>query len=275
MVWKGDSWENVVKRAANRVRPRVPAPKPKPRESPQELTARSHHWGGIPDMALNVRDDRLILGFGVHSREILFTELYRIEPVDPWPSLALGWVDGDVAYRAVITRSQQPSQEYLENVEAAVSACEKLVPDVTARGWLTIPVHPWEPVLRMPTEGDSVPTLHGYRTAPAAPDPILATTTYSPPPTGLKKLFLKFLGDRDLPRVVLPRQVVLTKGFVYALTPLGDALRLPRELLRTKRKGSLEDTIYVFGRNTELRLPNRDDCRVRPLLDAQVPSSSE
>lgn len=78
------------------------------------------------------------------------------------------------------------------------------------------------------------------------------------------------LGQNDL-----PRQVVLTKGFVYALTPLGDALRLPRELLRTKRKGSLEDTIYVFGRNTELRLPNRDDCRVRPLLDAQVPSSSE
>lgn len=266
MAWRGDSWAEVVERAASGER-RKPVTE---REDPAALAARAVPW--TLTARARVTPDGLVLGAAMDAVEIAFAQLYHVEPVDPWPSLAVGWVDGGESCSAVLSPIvHEEDDTFARAVEEVVGACERRVPRMTARGWLDVPVVSWERVEELPGEGEEQPSMRGYRMAPEAPDPVVARRVLALPADSLWTWIWARL--RPASRRVEPREVVLTRRFVYVRSRSGERLRLPAETLRTSRATADSDTIYVFGRHTELLLVHLPECPVAVALDARVDGS--
>jgi hypothetical protein len=264
--WRGERWADIVARAGtSERRPRAASE----REDPAVLAARASAWT-FESVGLSAAPDGLVLGAGMHTVEVAFAVLYHVEPVDPWPSLAVGWIDASVPYRAVLSPAEADADTFAERVASAIEACAQRVPRATARGWLDVPELAWEPVDAMPGEREEGPAMRGYRMAPEAPDPIVAKRTLA---VGGPRLFTYIAARlRRPPRRVEPREVVLTRAFVHVRTSGGVKLRLPADTLRASRRTDDGDAVYVFGRNTELLLVHHEGCELTAALDARVPS---
>ncbi len=266
MVWRSESWAEIVARAAAAERRRRPVTE---REHPAELAARATPWTLAP--RARVVEDGLVVGAGFESVEVAFARIYHVEPVDPWPSLALGWVEQDESCSTVLTPPEREEDAFAPVVDEVVDACERRVPAMTARGWLDVAIHAWERVEKLPGEGDEAPAMRGYRMAPAAPDPIVASRTIERGNAALWTWI--WARRRAAPRRVEPAEVVLTRAFVYVRTREGRTLRIPVGTLRTARVTSDGDAIYVFGRNTELLLVHRPGCPHAAALEARLGGS--
>jgi hypothetical protein len=265
MSWRGESWAEIVARAATGER-RVYAVTA--REDARSLAARARPWI-VTTASIAVTGDGLALGEGMTSLEVGFTRLYHVEPVDPWPSIAIGWVDGEDSYRTVLSPLDEDAEAFAEAVERAVSVCERRVARAAHRGWLALDVVPWERVDAIPGERAEGPTERGYRVAPGVPDPIIAERTIE---VGEPRLFT-WLGARvrKPPRRIEPRRIVLTRAFVYVRARTGDAVRIAAASLRAVRRNGYGDAVYTFGRSTELLLVRKEGCELAAALDARVP----
>lgn len=266
MAWKQESWADIVARAASvdphgrRALVEV--------ESAESLAARAERWlFSQPHLA--VREDGVTLGTAMESIDVSLAQLYHVEPVDPWPSLAIGWVDRGTSYRAVMTPHEQR-----DDVHAFAAAVEELVTThartlrAVVPGWTRAPVLAWERVEALPGERDEKPALQGYRMAPRVEDPIVARRVTAPGEGSLWTwLWSRFASP---PRRIDPREIVLTQRFVYVRTRSGARLRLPLAALRTSWRTATGDAIHVFGRNTEMLLVHQDGCEVAAALDATL-----
>ncbi len=261
MAWRGESWAEVVARAATQERRRAPLTE---REDAEALAARATRWPLGPEIERT--EDGLVLGGGLTSVNVAFAQLYHVEPVDPWPSVAFGWVDGLESCAAVLTPDEMDAHAFAQEVEKVIVGCEARVARATQRGWLDTPVHAWEPVDAMPGEGPQGPELRGYRSAAVDPDPIVAERIIE---AGAPSLWTWVWARLSPPRRIQARQVVLTKRFVYVRAPNG-RFRLPVGTLRTSRRTEDGDSIYVFGRHTELLLVHQPDCPLTAALDARL-----
>ncbi len=266
MAWRGDSWAQVVARAASgEAQKRVTE-----REARAALAARAVPWTLTP--RARVTPGGLVLGAAMDAVEMAFAQLYHVEPVDPWPSLAIGWVDGGESCSSVLTPLRAEDDEpFARAVEEVVDACERRVPRMTARGWLDVPVQRFERVEKLPGEGEEQPAMLGYRMAPEPPDPIVARRVLALPADSLWTWIWARL--RPAPRRVEGKEVVLTRRFVYVRTRSDEKLRAPAEALRTSRATADGDAIYVFGRHTELLLVHQPECPVAAALDARLGGS--
>lgn len=267
VAWRGESWAEIVARASKTERRRIPLVE---RETPEQLAARAQPWT-FTTALIEITPDGLVLGAGLGSIEIGFAQVYHVEPVDPWPSVALGWVDRGESYSTVLTPREYLAEDFALRVEEVVTTWEQRVGRAARRGWLEVPVHAWERVDAMPGERDEGPRFFGYRVAPGLADPIVARrTTEAGAPSLWTWLWARL---RPLPRRVDAREVVLTQRYVYVRTRAGEALRVPVGTLRTARRTSFGDSIYVFGRSTELLLVQQQGCPVSAALDARLTSS--
>lgn len=263
VAWRGDRWRDVVARARS-ARPReVAAPE---RKDAEALAARAQRWS-FAEARVAVDEEGLELGAGLESVRLAFGQLYHLEPIDPWPSLALGWVDRLEAYACVLSPPEREAERFARAVEAAVAICAERAPLATSAGWLAAPIRAWEAASELPGER---PALHmeGYRTAPVAPDPIVAERTTAAGQASL----LTWIWARlcPVPRRVDPKKIVLTKRYVYVRTRSGLPLRIDAASLRTMRKTEDGDAVYVFGRNTELLVVHQPDCPLAAALEARA-----
>lgn len=264
MSWRGESWAEIVERASRATRERRPVAE---REAKETLAARAQPWN-FELARVAVTDDGLVIGAGMESVVLAFAQLYHVEPIDPWPSLALGWVDRGDAYSSVLAPLEPEADTFARAVEEVVEVCERRIAIATARGWLELPVHPWEPAEAMPGERDEGPAMRGYRMAPEVPDPVIATRKTELPGSSLWTWLWAHL--RPAPRRIEPKDVVLTRRFVYVRARDGRTVRIPASLLRTSRRTADGDAVYVFGRNTELFLAWQPECALAAALDARV-----
>lgn len=262
MAWRGESWAEIVARASSgERRARTVAE----REDARSLAARAQPFY-LPFARVVVTRDGLVLGDGMHSVEVSFAQLYHVEPVDPWPSIALGWVERGESYTSVMTPLEQEADAFAAAVERAAAACQARVPRAAQRGWLELDVVPWERADALPGEREEGPAMRGYRMAPGVADPIVASRTMD---TGAPRLLTWIAARlRRPPRRIEPRRVVLTRAFVYVRTSAGDAVRIPLSTLRAARRTSDGDAIYTFGRSTELLLVHQEGCELAAALDA-------
>lgn len=238
------------------------------REDPAALAARAQPWGWEqPEWKLAVRGDALVLGARIASVVVPYAQLYHVEPVDPWPSIALGWVEGASAYSAVLTPPPGREDECARRVEEAVAACRRRVARVTQPGWLDEPELAWE-AAPFPDERSQVALSQGYRAAPAVPDPIVAHRVIGKGAPALLAWLAGHLVPR--PRRLDPTEVLVTRRYVYARARSGRTMRLPLASLRAARGTDLGDRVYTFGRNTELLVVAGDECPVTAALDARL-----
>ena len=231
-------------------------------------TARAVPWGWEqPEWKLTVRADALVLGASIASVVVPYAQLYHVEPVDPWPSIAFGWVDGASAYSATLTPPRGREDELARKVEEAHAACRRRVARVTHPGWLDEPEVAWE-AAPFPDERSQVALSQGYRAAPEVPDPIVAHRVIGKGAPAL----LAWLAGRLAPRArrLRPTAALATRRYADARARSGRTLRLPLGALRAARGTELGDRVYVFGRNTELLVVAKDECKVTAALDARV-----
>jgi hypothetical protein len=258
--WKGERWADIVARAAKREPRRLKAALD--REPPEALAARARRWEQ-PIEHVAVRGDTLELGVGIHAVSIELRDLYHLEPVDPWPSLAVGWVDRGIAYRAVAGPEEEDADAFDREVRAAVAAAEERAPRAVHRGWLAVPEVPWAPAEHLPGEVEEGPRGRGYRHAPGRPDPILAVREIRNPAARLFTWVMSRLG-RGIRRIE-PSKIVVTERFVTVRTADRRILRVPLETLRDDRR-SEAGAVFVFGRRTELLVVDGTGCDVTRVL---------
>lgn len=263
MSWRGESWADIVARASSTARV---ARSVVERDDPVELAARAQPWT-FTSARVVIAPEGIVLGRGMETVEIAFAHLYHVEPVDPWPALALGWVDRGAPCSTVLTPTDDEAPTFAERVEELVETCRQKVPRATVPGWLEIAEVPWERTDALPGEREG-PETQGYRVAPEAPDPILATRSIAA--GGPRLLTYVIARVRRPPRRIEPRQIILTRRFVYVRTAEGTTLRVPASTLRAARRTADGDAIYVFGRNTELFLVHRDGCELSARLDERL-----
>lgn len=262
MAWRSESWEDIVARAAKTAGARTAAS-----ADAAELAARAE-LVVFSEPRIVLGDRTVTVGGQMDSVEITFPQIYHLEPVDPWPSVALGWVERGVSHRALLTPRAWEVDRLAAAVEKLVAAYDQRVSHTMPRGWLAVPVIAWERTDALPGEKPEGPVMRGYRMAPEVPDPVVATRTLGAgAPSLWTWIWAKLVAP---PRRVDPRQVIVTRRFVYVRTRSGERLRLPIETLRTARRTPGADGIYVFARNTELLLVHQPDCPVAAALDARL-----
>lgn len=262
MAWRGESWAEIVARTAG-ASPRRPPPIVE-RESAASLAARAERL--TFDVArIAIGPDGLSLGAGMEAIETSFLHLYHVEPVDPWPSIALGWVDRGAPYATVLTPREEETLAFAERVGELMDTCARRAAHALARGWLDAPEVGWEPVESLPDEGE-VAEMGGYRAAPQASDPILAMRTIAPAAPRL----LTWRWAQKTERRIEPRKIVLTQSYVYVRTRDERIVRIATALLRTARRTPAGERIYVFGRHTELLVVHAEGCELTAALDARV-----
>jgi hypothetical protein len=262
MSWRGDSWSEIVARAGATRRTRAEIV----REDPKALADRASPWL-LAEHVVAITTNGLVLDRAMHSVEIAFAQLYHVEPVDPWPSLALGWIDRGASYSCVVSPPLMGADRFAQSVEQIVELCATRVSRAAHRGWLDAPIIAWERIEALPDERDDGPVDRGYRVAPRAPEPILATRTIEgSAPRLMTWVWARFAKTRRIE----PRQIVLTPIFLYAKSREGLRYRVPIETLRARRTTPAGDTVYVFGRNTELLVPFAAECPLCVVLDAKV-----
>lgn len=256
VAWRSESWADIVARAGS-------ARSLEKRRSDDEdraaLAARAEEWT-FQKPGIAAGRSGVVLGEALDSVEVAFPQIYHFEPVDPWPSVLIGWVDRQQSYRAVLTPTEADSD--LDAFAAAVeeiAASPKLARAIE-KGWLLVPAIAWEPCDAMPGERDEGPQMRGYRMAPEAPDPVIARRARVSSAASLLGWVWARLGSPA--RRIDPLEVVLTQRFVYARTRIGARLRIPSAALRTMRRTSTGDAVYVFGRHTELLLVHQDGCEL-------------
>jgi len=265
MAYRGESWEEVVSRAAS-AQPRRARGLPL-RESAEELAARSEPWK-ITTPGIELDRDALTLGAGLTSVVVDLFQVYHLEPIDPWPSVAVGWVERGAAYRSIVTPRERDAEEFAAVVEEVVEACERSAPRAVSRGWLAVPDVPWERTDALPREKEEGPMMRGYRLRPGVPDPVLATREIAAGEARLWTFVAARL--RRPPHRVEPRTIVLTERYLYVRTIAGRALRIPADTLRDGRYDADGDAVYVFGRRTELLVVHDGACPLTPILRSRV-----
>ena len=266
MAWRSESWEELVARAAKT------ATRPSTAAADATALAARAELVTFQEVRLALGDGRVTVGGQMESVEFAFTQIYHLEPVDPWPSLALGWVERSVPYRAVLTPIWN-AERFAAAVEQLVTAYDRRVTThAMPRGWLSAPVLAWERCEALPGEKPEGPMMRGYRMAPEVPDPVLATRKINAGNASLWQWLAARL--RATPRRIDPVEVIVTRRFVYARTRAGDRLRLPADTLRTSQRTTHGDGVYVFGRHTELLLVHQPECPVARTLDARLGATS-
>lgn len=263
-----ESWAEIVARAAaagpraRRVADTVQPP------DPAELAARAQRWVfEKPTARLVTTSSGIVIGEGMESVEIGWASLYHVEPVDPWPTIALGWVERGSSYSAVIAPPDGNEEVFGADVEALSAKLRKRGLASIAPGWLQFPVLTWEPVDALPGERGG-PAMRGYRMSPEEADPVVARRAMEPGGSALLRWIWARLARS--PRRVDALEVVLTRRFVYVRTRGDERMRLPVSTLRTSRRTSHGDAVYVFGRNTELLVMHRDRCELQAALDTRT-----
>lgn len=268
MAWRGDSWADIVARLPTSSRSKSEGPE---LEDATSLAARAQHWQFSPGPArVDVTARGLRIGPGIESVDVPFRRLYHVEPVDPWPSLAIGWVDRGEPYTTILAleRARANPTALARQVDAVAETLRRRAPRALNEGWLAFPIQPWEKTDAMPSEREERPAMGGYRLAPEALDPVVASRVTA---SGVGSLFTWIWSRlQPVPRRVEPREVVLTKRAVYARTRDGARWRIETAHLRTSRRTSSGDTVYVFGRNTELLLVHQAECPLADALDARL-----
>jgi hypothetical protein len=229
------------------------------------LAARASPWDPPLAPRLAIREHGLVLGAPQEAIELVWSQLFHLEPVDPWPSLAIGWIDRGDAYTSVLTPVSAPDA-FAAIVESLFDGRAASL-DAASPGWLEHPVVAWEPVGALPGEADLAPELHGYREAPRAPDPVVARRSIA----GGAALTAWIAGKlRRSAHRLDPTEIVVTRAFVYARTRDGDRVRLPVASLRAVRRTESGDAIYTFGRRSELLVAHGEDAALTTALDALV-----
>lgn len=198
-----------------------------------------------------------------------------VEALEPWPTLRVTWEEDRVEdHRTIAPPARRfgaggPTKTQLRH-EAMVVELLGLLKNKAPRratvdfGWAGVANQPWLRVDAMPEEaprGDGV-----FRSA-GGPSRIVARRDA---PTPLESMLVWLASSPDRLWVDTPREVVLTRDYLYARFARGSLRCLPRETLRERRGPSGDDAVYVFGRRTLLVLTHRDGCPVRAALDAQL-----
>lgn len=259
MAWRSESWADIVARAG--------AGGPQRRASDDEdraaLAARAQDWA-FEEARIALGGEGVVLGHALDSVEVAFAQIYHLEPVDPWPSVAIGWVDRQQSYRATLSPTEKDTDldAFAATVEE-IAASPKLS-RAAAKGWLLVPVIPWEPCDAIPGERDEGPQMRGYRMAPEAPDPVIATRRTEAGASSLWTWLTARLAKGS--RRIDPIELVLTQRFLYARTRAGERLRIAASALRTSRRTEHGDAIYVLGRSTELLLVHQRGCELDAAL---------
>src|SRR5690349_16838890 len=115
MAWKGDSWADLVARAAKQ-KPRTRRDHAEDRDA---LAARAHTESFPPPARIEVLEEGVRIGRDMSSVELALAQIYHLELVDPWPAIAIGWVDRGESYRAVLAPA-----EPAEDVDAFAARVE-------------------------------------------------------------------------------------------------------------------------------------------------------
>jgi hypothetical protein len=272
MAWRSESWADIVARAGSsdrHARRRAVASD----EDRISLAARAEPWSfAAPPPPIEVGQDGIRIGGGLHSVEIALSQLHHVEPVDPWPAIALGWVDRGQPYRTIVAppEDEVDVERYAAAIDALFAALAPRMRAVLSPGWLAIPEVRWERVDAIPGEpGAEPPPTGGYRAAPGELDPVIARRTTARGAASLWTwLWARLAGA---PRRIDPRELVLTKRFVYARTRGGERLRIDASTLRTGRLTPAGDLILVFGRSTALLLAHQEGCALATELSSRVP----
>lgn len=196
---------------------------------------------------------------------VRWQDLVNLEAVEPWPQLLIEWREGGALRRSRVGPRSEP-EAFDGAVEALFDAAERRpVPDSKLRaGWLTVPRARWEPVDELPS-GQLTPPRADYRSAPMAPDPVVASR---PARGGLGMLLAWLASSPSRPFRATIREAVLTERYLYVRRHDGRASRLPVELLRGADGGL--DAVYRFGRGTLVLLTDRGRCAVCQALDARL-----
>jgi hypothetical protein len=134
------------------------------------------------------------------------------------------------------------------------------------RGWLDAPQIEWERVESMPSLVEPISASGAYREGRPLVEEI--ATACRPAPDPLEAMVQWLASGPDKPWREHPREVRTSAEFVYVLRRDRSTWRIPIAALSDRRGGG--DAFYVFGRSTELLLPQRNVCPVRQILDARL-----
>lgn len=209
-----------------------------------------------------------------------WSELLEIDAAEPYPSLRISWRtrgsgrDQNVfAPEHTVTGrffsiSRAARDRFAAAVERLVDAIEELKPaEITIpvrRGWLDVPHVEWEEVEAMP-ELTSEQDRGVYRSASLAETVIASRSA----PSVFESLLAWLASSPDRRWRETPREISITREYLYARLRDGKAYRLPISTLRARQHAD-GDVVYTFGRGTFVILLHREGCRVREVLDRRL-----
>jgi hypothetical protein len=217
-------------------------------------------------------------GRALRSMYIRWEEISRIEPVDPFPTLAIECRTNQIRQRELVRPNRRvPLEPFADLALAFLDEAKKRRPSAVLPGWTELAVVPWEPVPSMPNE--AVRTHGGAYRISFRAESVVATRT----PARLSERVLmgfgaetvsredsgfELLADEPFPWTVAGAHVVLTSEHAY-VRDRGVSGRLPLDLLR-RRIALSRFVVYLFGRRTILVVSDRPSCPVQRILDDRL-----
>ena len=232
-------------------------------ELPKETSTTSVH----PD-AITWDADGFRIGHGMNEVSVSWLRLRRLEPVEPWPRLAVR--TSSLAFDFAPAREARDTggrERFAERVASLLQAAGRYragTETIVHAGWVAVADVGWEAVGSLP-EPEPTVAAGAYRTA--ARERITETIVARRGPLSAFETLLEWLASTpENPFRHQPREVVVTDSAVHVRRRDGRCARVPTGALRLRL--GRRDGIYVFGRRTRLLLTQREVCPVAQHLDA-------
>lgn len=219
-----------------------------------------------------------ICGRALRSMYIRWEEISRIEPVDPFPAIAIECRTNQIRQREVVRPNKRAVLEpFAELALAFLAEAERRRPSVVMPGWTEIAAVPWEAVPSMPDE--AVRTFGGAYRVSFRSESVIAIRE---PARLSERVFAGFgaesasreesgfelLAGRSFPWTLDGANVVLTSDHAYARDH-SFCGRVPLDLLR-RRIALSRVVLYLFGQRTILVVSDRTGCPVQRILDERL-----
>lgn len=200
--------------------------------------------------------------------DVRWPELWQLRLVEPCPSFEVEWRHvGGRSERRFVARFRSERLEVEQAVLRLADHVTEHRPHALEPGWSAFENVPWERVGRLPEETRGQTRGEGaYRQARVSPEERVVATWGPPSAMGAMLQWLASTPERRWRDH--PKRVVVTERFVYAHRRDDTFARLPLETLRLRRGD--DDAIYVFGRKTELVLPESRRGDARDALDERL-----
>ena len=212
-----------------------------------------------------------------YTLQLRFSNVLRVEAVDPWPGLRIHWKKGSeetsqtfhpVRLHQVLAFEPDGGEReaFAKVISELLTAFEEVDVHRVGVGWRDAPHVPWALVERWP-DAEGGTEQGAYRTAHV---PIVARRGK---PSSYEALLTWLASSPERPWRDTAREMVLTSRELFVRHWNRKVYALPRDTLRTRLDGTWEgkrDSVYVFGQRTFLVVPYREGCEVAAALDHQL-----